>query len=70
MVAADGGDIMAIIRMPFATCMKCRLNTDIADLLAIISQEKLQAIAEAARQKTGATYNPARTDLQWVRLTT
>jgi hypothetical protein len=67
-VPASGNDVLAVIRLPFAVCLSCRLRTSVADVISVVSRDKMEQILRDAKEKTGSSPNPDRTDVHWIRI--
>lgn len=65
---AYGSDILAVIRLPFTACPKCRAQTSASEIIGMIPKDKMQAAIREAYKRTGSSPNPDRTDVHWVRI--
>lgn len=66
---ADGKDVLAMIRLPFVVCLTCRISTSVAEIIAAVPKARMDQILVDAKVRTGASPNPDRTDVFWVRIT-
>ena len=65
---ANGSDVLAMIRLPFTVCTACRLKTTRAEILEAVPKGKMEAVVNEAKKRTGASYNPDRTEVHWIRI--
>lgn len=65
---AYGSDILAVIRLPFTVCLGCRLKTADSEIIAAIPRDKMDSALIEAKARTGASPNPDRTQVHWVRI--
>jgi hypothetical protein len=68
-ILSDGKETLATIRLPMTVCLRHRLESCQADILALVPPPRMQVIIEESRKKTGMAPNPDRTDVVWVRIT-
>ena len=66
---ASGNDVLSVIRLPFMLCLKCKLQATTAEILACVPKSKMAEVMRLAKEKTGSSPNPDRTDVHWIRIT-
>ena len=67
-IPANGKDVLATIRPPMTVCLKDKLNTSQAEIIALVPHWKMKALQDEAYRRTGSLVNPDRTHVVWVRI--